>query len=103
VGGAASDRQRRCRFAHLLWRLAVTALAGTVLIDAKRRRALGPGWQSFAAQTSIVPFAAIAVGRTRFNTGEIATWGWVATAITYAFWAATLTSSACPYFRRDGL
>jgi uncharacterized membrane protein len=40
---------------------AVTALAGTVSIDAKRRRALGPGWQTFAAQTSIVPFAAIAL------------------------------------------
>jgi uncharacterized membrane protein len=43
--------------------LGITALAGTVSIDAKRRRALGPGWQSFAAQTSIVPFAAIAAGR----------------------------------------
>jgi uncharacterized membrane protein len=29
--------------------LAVTALAGPVSIDAKRRRALGPAWQSFAA------------------------------------------------------
>jgi uncharacterized membrane protein len=53
---------------------AVTALAGTVSIDAKRRRALGPAWQSFAAQTSIVPFAAIAAGRTRFDPGEIAAW-----------------------------
>ena len=63
---------------------AVTALAGTVSIDAKRRRALGPGWQSFAAQTSIVPFAAIAAGRTRFNPGEIATWRLVAAVIAYA-------------------
>jgi uncharacterized membrane protein len=63
---------------------AVTALAGTVSIDAKRRRALGPGWQSFAAQTSIVPFAAIAAGRIRFNLGEIATWRWVAAIIAYA-------------------
>jgi NnrU protein len=30
--------------------LAVTALAGTVSIDGKRRRALGPGWQAFAAR-----------------------------------------------------
>ena len=52
--------------------LAVTALAGTVSIDAKRRRALGPAWLSFAAQTSIVPFAAIAAGRTRFKPDEIA-------------------------------
>ena len=49
---------------------AVTALAGTLSIDAKRRRALGPGWQAFAAQTSIVPFAAIVAGHTRFNPGE---------------------------------
>ncbi len=63
---------------------AVTALAGTVSIDAKRRRALGPGWQTFAAQTSIVPFAAIAAGRTRFNPGEIAAWRWVAAVIAYA-------------------
>ena len=63
---------------------AVTALAGTVSIDAKRRRALGPGWQTFAAQTSIVPFAAIAAGRTRFNPGEITAWRWVAAVIAYA-------------------
>ena len=31
--------------------LAVTALAGTVSIDTKRRRALGRGWQSFAVST----------------------------------------------------
>jgi len=64
--------------------LAVTALAGTVSIDAKRRRTLGRGWQSFAAQTSIVPFAAIAAGRTRFNASEIAAWRWVAAIIAYA-------------------
>jgi uncharacterized membrane protein len=64
--------------------LAITALAGTVSIDAKRRRALGPGWQSFAAQTSIIPFAAIAAGRTRFNPGEIAVSQWVAALMAYA-------------------
>jgi uncharacterized membrane protein len=37
--------------------LAVTALAGTVSIDSKRRRALGPAWLSFAAQTSISKYA----------------------------------------------
>jgi uncharacterized membrane protein len=63
---------------------AVTALAGTVSIDAKRRRTLGPAWQSFAAQTSIVPFAAVAAGRTRFNPAEIAAWRWAATIIAYA-------------------
>lgn len=64
--------------------LAVTALAGTVSIDRKRRRTLGRGWQSFAAQTSIVPFAAIAAGRTRFNSGEIAASQWAAAVIAYA-------------------
>jgi len=56
--------------------LALTALAGTVSIDAKRRRALGPAWQTFAAQTSVVPFAAIAAGRTKFKIGEIAPSRW---------------------------
>lgn len=46
--------------------LFVVAAAGTVSIDAKRRRAMGPAWDSFARQTSIVPFAAIAAGRARF-------------------------------------
>jgi uncharacterized membrane protein len=64
--------------------LAVTALVGTVSIDAKRRRALGRGWQSFAAHTSIVPFAAIAAGRTRFNPDEIAAWQWIVAVIAYA-------------------
>ena len=64
--------------------LAVTALAGTVSIDRKRRRALGPAWQSFAAQTSILPFAAIAAGRTRFKPGEIAAWRWAIAIIVYA-------------------
>jgi uncharacterized membrane protein len=63
---------------------AATALAGTVSIDAKRRRALGPAWRSFAAKTSIVPFAAIAAGRTRFKPGEIAAWRWAAAIIAYA-------------------
>ncbi|HUZ92318.1 MAG TPA: NnrU family protein [Methylocella sp.] len=64
--------------------LAVTTLAGTISIDAKRRRALGPAWQSFAAQTSVVPFAAIATGRTQFNPGEIAAWRWAIAIIAYA-------------------
>jgi len=36
---------------------AVVAVAGPASIDAKRRRALGPAWERFGAQTSIVPFA----------------------------------------------
>jgi uncharacterized membrane protein len=64
--------------------LAVTAIAGTVSIDAKRRRALGPGWQSFAAQTSILPFAAIATGRSRLKLAEIQRWRWAVAIAAYA-------------------
>ncbi len=39
--------------------LLALALAGTVSIDAKRRRALGAAWDGFAAQTSNLPFLAI--------------------------------------------
>jgi uncharacterized membrane protein len=63
--------------------LAVTALAGTVSIDAKRRRALGPAWESFAAQTSVVPFAAIAAGRTKLKIGEIAPSRWAVAIAAY--------------------
>ncbi|HUI19598.1 MAG TPA: NnrU family protein [Methylocella sp.] len=64
--------------------LSMTALAGTVSIDAKRRRALGPAWQGFVAQTSVIPFAAIAAGRTRFNPREIAAWRWAVAIAAYA-------------------
>jgi uncharacterized membrane protein len=64
---------------------AVVALAGTVSIDAKRRRKLGePAWQGFASRTSILPFAAIAAGRNRFNAGEIGLWRPVAAVVVYA-------------------
>jgi uncharacterized membrane protein len=39
--------------------LLVLAVAGTTSIDAKRRRAYGDRWESFAQQTSNVPFLAI--------------------------------------------
>ena len=39
--------------------LLVLAVAGTASIDAKRRRAYGDRWESFAQQTSNVPFLAI--------------------------------------------
>jgi len=52
----------------------VLALFGTVSIDAKRKRKLGPAWDAFAAQTSNVPFAAILAGRNRFSAGEYFDW-----------------------------
>lgn len=63
---------------------AIVALAGTVSIDAKRRRLSGAAWQGFAAQTSILPFAAIAAGRNRFRPGEIGLWRWAAALLAYA-------------------
>lgn len=60
------------------------ALFGTVSIDAKRRRALGKSWDAFAAQTSNVPFAAIATGRQRLDIGEI---GWWRIALGVGVWA----------------
>jgi uncharacterized membrane protein len=63
----------------------VLALFGTVSIDAKRRRALGKTWDAFAAQTSNLPFAAIAAGRQRLSLSEI---GWWRIALAVAVWAA---------------
>jgi uncharacterized membrane protein len=57
----------------------VLALFGTISIDAKRKRKLGPAWDTFAAKTSNIPFAAIISCRNRFAAGE--TFGW-------RFWAA---------------
>jgi uncharacterized membrane protein len=62
----------------------VVALAGTVSIDAKRRRLLGPAWEPFAAQTSIMPFAAIAAGRTRLDLREIGAWRVLVAIVVYA-------------------
>jgi uncharacterized membrane protein len=63
--------------------LAVAAPAGTVSIDTKLRRALGPASQSFVAQTSILPFAPIAAGRNWLNLVEIAPWRWAAALAAY--------------------
>ena len=68
------------------------ALFGTASIDAKRRRALGPKWDAFAAQTSNVPFAAIAAGRQKLRLGEI---GWWRIVLAVAIWA--LLAWAHPY------
>jgi uncharacterized membrane protein len=62
---------------------AVVALAGTVSIDRKRQRLFGAAWEPFAAQTSIVPFAAIAAGRNRFRPGEIGALRWGAAVVVY--------------------
>lgn len=65
--------------------LLALALFGTASIDAKRRRALGRKWDAFAAQTSNVPFLAIAQHRQRLSLGEI---GWWRLALGLVLWAA---------------
>lgn len=64
--------------------LAVVAVAGTVSIDAKRRRVLGAkAWEVFASRTSIVPFAAILAGRNSLAVREIGWWRPVAGTAAY--------------------
>lgn len=65
--------------------LGLVAAAGTAVIDAKRRRALGgPAWDQFASRTSIVPFAAILGGRNTLVLGEIGGWRVAAGVVAYA-------------------
>ncbi len=47
--------------------LLLLAVGGTASIDAKRRRNFGKRWESFARQTSNVPFAAIVAGRNQLG------------------------------------
>jgi uncharacterized membrane protein len=51
--------------------LAALALGGTVLIDRKKRLALGSNWSRLAEVTSNIPVVAIAAGRTRLRAHEI--------------------------------
>jgi uncharacterized membrane protein len=66
----AGDAASLALFGSLL----VLALVGPSSIDAKRRRAFGARWERFAAQTSVVPFAAIVAGRNRLRVDEIGAW-----------------------------
>ncbi|HZD25318.1 MAG TPA: NnrU family protein [Alphaproteobacteria bacterium] len=61
--------------------LFLLALFGPLQIDAKRRRRDPEGWQRFAAETSWLPFLAVAQGRTRLALGEI---GWIRLVIALA-------------------
>jgi uncharacterized membrane protein len=58
--------------------LLALALFGTASIDAKRRRMLGTRWAPFAAQTSNIPFLALAQGRQRLDLNELGLWRVVA-------------------------
>lgn len=57
-----------------IWFFGLTAglaLGGTVLIDRKKRLALGSHWQQLARATSNIPFLALAAGRTRLRWRDI--------------------------------
>lgn len=63
------------------------AVFGTASIDAKRKKALGPSWDAFAAQTSNLPFAAILSGKQPLKLGEI---GWWRILLGVAVWGGLL-------------
>ena len=67
--------------------LLALAIFGTFSIDAKRRKALGPKWEPFAAITSNVPFGAIVSGKQKLSLGEI---GWWRILLAVAIWAVVL-------------
>ena len=64
--------------------LALLALGGTVLIDHKKRLALGSNWVRLAEITSNLPFAALIAGRTRLRWREIGLLRVVAGLLLYA-------------------
>src|SRR6266851_2839092 len=64
--------------------LAALALGGTVLIDRKKRLALGSNWPRLAEVTSNIPFLAIMAGRTRLRLHEIGLLRLVAGLLLYA-------------------
>jgi len=64
--------------------IAMLALGGTVLIDRKKRLALGSHWQRLASVTSNLPFAALAAGRTRLRWRDIGVLRPVAALLLYA-------------------
>jgi uncharacterized membrane protein len=49
----------------------VLSALGTVLMDRKKARTIGPDWAPFAAQTSNLPFAAILAGRNQLVVSEL--------------------------------
>jgi uncharacterized membrane protein len=65
----------------------ITALAGMPSIDAKLARRSPETWRPLAAQTSIVPFAAIVAGRNQIVWSEI---GWWRPALGLLLWGLLL-------------
>lgn len=72
--------------------LLIVAILGPLSIDAKRTRALGERYRAFMAQTSNIPFVAIAQGRQPFRFGEI----WWRLVVAFLVWGVVLWLH--PYF-----
>jgi uncharacterized membrane protein len=64
--------------------LALLSLGGTVLIDRKKRLALGSDWPRLAALTSNFPFAALVTGRTRVRWRDVSILRIIAGLLLYA-------------------
>jgi uncharacterized membrane protein len=77
----------------------VLAVAGQFSIDAKRRRRLGPRWQSFAAVTSRAPYGAIAAGRNTLSLSEIGWWRIAVAVLLFALllWLHPMLFGVRPY------
>jgi uncharacterized membrane protein len=63
---------------------ACLSLGGTLLIDRKKRLALGSDWSRLAALTSNLPFAALVTGRTRLRWRDISILRVIAGLLLYA-------------------
>jgi uncharacterized membrane protein len=70
----------------------ILAALGTLAIDAKVRRKRPAHWQAISAQTSNLPFAAIAAGRNKFVPAEYFDW---------RFSVATVLFAVLLYFHND--
>ena len=62
----------------------ILVLAGTVSIDAKRKRVFGDQWERFASVTSNLPFMAILQGHNVLRLGELGGWRIMAALLAYA-------------------
>ena len=63
--------------------LLVVAFVGMISIDAKRKKACGRHWDSYAASTSIIPFQAIKDGRNTLVITEFKVWQLVVALVLY--------------------
>ena len=76
----------------------VVSFSGMFSMDARKRKETDPRWQQFMAQTSLMPFAAIASGRLPFTASDV---NWLALAsglLVYAliYWFHPMVSGGVP-------